>query len=132
MRKINKIIIHSTATPAGRHVSVAEINAWHLAKGYDGIGYHFVVLLDGTVCPGRPVEKVGAHCYGHNSDSVGVVYVGGVAPDGKTPLDTRTPAQKQALRLTVSDLKSRFPAARVYAHRDLRPTACPSFDISDL
>lgn len=132
MRKITKIIIHSTATPEGRNVTVADIDSWHRARGYSGIGYHFVVCLDGTIHEGRPIEKAGAHCLGHNTDSIGVVYVGGVARDGRTPLDTRTPLQRKALRELVSSLLERFPGAEVYGHRDFRPTACPSFDISDL
>lgn len=132
MRQIKKIIIHSTATPEGREVTVADIDRWHRARGYAGIGYHFVIGLDGTVQPGRPIEKAGAHCLGHNTDSIGVVYVGGTARDGKTPLDTRTPPQRQALRELVRSLLEEFPGAKVFGHRDLRPTACPSFDISDL
>ena len=132
MRTIKKIIIHSTATPAGRAVSVGEIDAWHRARGYEGIGYHFVVGFDGEVSAGRAVEKAGAHCLGQNADSVGVVYVGGTGVDGKTPVDTRTEAQRVALRAVAATLKGCFPGAKVYGHRDFRPTACPSFPIEEL
>ena len=70
MRKIRKIIVHCTATPAGRSVTVAEIDRWHRQRGFNGIGYHYVVGLDGSVSKGRDEALVGAHCKGHNSDSI--------------------------------------------------------------
>ncbi|RUU80251.1 peptidoglycan-binding domain-containing protein, partial [Mesorhizobium sp. M7A.F.Ca.MR.362.00.0.0] len=49
MRPIKELIWHCTATPEGREVSVKEIDAWHRARGWSGIGYHKVVYLDGSV-----------------------------------------------------------------------------------
>lgn len=127
-RKINEIIVHCTATAEGKDFKVSDIDKWHRAKGWDGIGYHQVVYLDGSVHPGRPMDKVGAHCLGHNQNSIGVVYVGGVASDGKTPKDTRTPQQKAALRKLLTDLKRKYPGATIHGHRDFAAKACPSFD----
>ena len=127
-RKINEIIVHCTATAEGKDFKVSDIDKWHRAKGWDGIGYHQVVYLDGSVHPGRPMDKVGAHCLGHNQNSIGVVYVGGVASDGKTPKDTRTPEQKAALRKLLTDLKRKYPGAAIHGHRDFAAKACPSFD----
>ena len=89
-RVINEIIVHCTATPEGREVSVDEITKWHKQRGFTTIGYHYVVYLDGSVHEGRSVDVSGAHCTGHNSHSIGVCYVGGLAKDGKTPKDTRS------------------------------------------
>ncbi len=72
MRKITKIIVHCTATRAGREVTVAEITLWHKARGFRTIGYHYVVGLDGEVHAGRDESKAGAHCYGRNSCSIGL------------------------------------------------------------
>lgn len=127
-RKINEIIVHCTATAEGKDFKVSDIDKWHHAKGWDGIGYHQVVYLDGSVHPGRPMDKVGAHCLGHNQNSIGVVYVGGVASDGKTPKDTRTPEQKAALRKLLTGLKRKYPSATIHGHRDFAAKACPSFD----
>lgn len=127
-RKINEIIVHCTATAEGKDFKVSDIDRWHRAKGWDGIGYHKVVYLDGSVHQGRTDEKVGAHCIGHNQNSIGVVYVGGVASDGKTPKDTRTPQQKAALRKLLTDLKRKYPNATIHGHRDFAAKACPSFD----
>lgn len=127
MRRIDEIIVHCTATKAGRDYAAKDIDAWHRANGWDGIGYHYVVCLDGSVEQGRPEEKVGAHCRGHNKHSIGVVYVGGLDSKGR-PCDTRTPQQKTALAHLITHLKHRFPSAHVYGHRDLATKACPCFN----
>lgn len=128
MRRINEIIVHCTATAEGKNFKAADIDRWHTQRGWNGIGYHYVIDLDGTLEIGRPEVKVGAHCLGHNSNSLGVVYVGGVASDGKTPKDTRTEAQKVSLIKLLTSLKHRFPNATIHGHRDFAAKACPSFD----
>lgn len=127
MRNINLIIVHCSATPEGRDVSVADIDRWHRERGFDGIGYHYVVYIDGSVHEGRPLNKVGAHCKGHNAHSIGICYVGGVDLNGK-PKDTRTLAQKDALVNLLMRLKRRFHKAVIRGHRDFAAKACPSFD----
>ena len=78
MRKINKIIVHCTATQEGRDIGVEWCRKVHLRKGWKDVGYHFVIRLDGKVEEGRPIEMSGAHTKGHNWDSIGVCYAGGV------------------------------------------------------
>jgi len=128
MRNINLIIVHCSATAAGRRVGVAEIDRWHRARGFNSIGYHWIVDIDGNILPGRPEAIAGAHCKGHNASSIGVCYIGGTMPDGKTPADTRTPAQKKALKRLLTDLRHRYPGAKIRSHRDFAAKACPSFD----
>ena len=128
MRTINEIIVHCAATPEGKDFTVAQIRQWHLKRGFKDIGYHWVIYRDGSVHAGRPEALAGAHTSGHNATSIGVCYIGGVAADGHTPKDTRTPAQKQALRQLIATLKSRFPGAEVHGHREFAAKACPCFD----
>lgn len=127
-RNIKEIIVHCTATPEGRPVSIAEITRWHKQRGFTTIGYHYVVMLDGSICNGRDVNISGAHCTNHNSISIGVCYVGGLTKDGKTAKDTRTPAQKYALLTLLKKLKAMYPQAKIYGHRDFAAKACPCFD----
>lgn len=127
MRRIDKIIVHCTATPEGREVSVKEIDRWHRERGFKCIGYHYVIGLDGKVSEGRPIEEIGAHCTGQNSHSVGVCYVGGIDRFG-LPADTRTLQQCVAMRELLTSLKERFPKAMIYGHRDFARKACPCFD----
>jgi N-acetylmuramoyl-L-alanine amidase len=143
MRLIDTIAVHCTATPEGKDYSIETIRGWHKALGWSDVGYHFVIHPDGRVSRGRPVEKAGAHVAGHNATSIGVSYIGGVAADGKTPKDTRTPAQKAALRKLLAELVRTYPKIRVIkGHRDFSPDlnrdgkitqrewlkACPCFD----
>lgn len=124
---IKKIIVHCTDTPPNRHVTAAEIDQWHRANGWDGIGYHYVVRLSGLIEMGRPERKMGAHTRGHNQDSIGVVYVGGQDHKGNWS-DTRTDSQKASLLYLIGFLKRKHPMAEVYGHCDFSSKACPCFD----
>lgn len=130
MRKINLIVIHCADTYARMDIGVKEIREWHLAKGFNDIGYHYVIRRDGTIEAGRPLEKPGAHAAGYNSQSIGICYAGGKGDNDK-PEDNRTPAQKQALHDLVNSLKQQFPQAKIVGHRDLPGVqkACPCFSV---
>lgn len=127
MRRIDKIIVHCTATPANRDVSVKDITRWHKARGFNTIGYHYVVYLDGSIHKGRSIESVGAHCTGQNAHSIGVCYVGGLDLAGK-PSDTRTPMQKVGLMKILKELHLQFPEASIHGHREFAAKDCPCFD----
>lgn len=128
MRKITEIIVHCADTPEGRDDKAADIERWHKAQGYNDIGYHYVVDIDGTIEPGRDVECVGAHCKGHNAQSVGVCYIGGRDKETFKPKDTRTPEQKESLLLLLKFLRAKYPEAKIYGHNDFAQKACPCFD----
>lgn len=131
MRKITHIVIHCSATPEGKVFTAANIDRWHKALGWNGIGYHKVVRLDGTIENGRPDDVIGSHVAGHNSTSIGICYIGGTDANSK-PKDTRTQAQKAALAKVVRDYVAKHPKAKVCGHRDFPGVkkACPSFDVA--
>jgi hypothetical protein len=127
MRKIDELVWHCSATPEGREVSSAEITHWHKARGFKTIGYHYLVHLDGTVEKCRDIGHIGAHVAGHNTNTIGACYIGGVDAHLK-PKDTRTKDQKRAMReLTVSLIRE-HRLTKVSGHRDYAAKACPSFD----
>ncbi len=128
MRLVNEIIVHCSATREGQQITVDTIRDWHLAKGWNDIGYHFYIDLDGTINKGRDIDKMGAHCKGHNRNSIGICYCGGVETDGKTPKDTRTQEQKDSLLNVLKTLKAMYPEAVIYSHNEFANKACPSFD----
>lgn len=133
MRKINEIIIHCTATMSGREVSVDELRKWHKARGWRDVGYHYIVHLDGSVSLGRPAIEIGAHCSGHNKESIGVVYVGGLDKGGKA-CDTRTAEQKKALRVLVRQIEREQAKVgnmitKISGHNEYANKACPCFDV---
>tara|TARA_S200002703_G_C3654574_1_gene200975 strand:- start:40 stop:468 length:429 start_codon:yes stop_codon:yes gene_type:complete len=134
MKDVSKIIIHCSATREGDDSIDAEvIDRWHKARGWKGIGYHFVVLIDGTIETGRMINKCGAHTKGLNCSSIGICYIGGVESEkdskGKLPpKDTRTAEQKDSLLKLLSVLRKMYPEAKIHSHRDFAAKACPSFD----
>lgn len=141
--KVKHLVIHCTATPEGREVTGAEIRAWHTnpvsrgGRGWKQVGYTDLFHLDGSV------ERLVANneddnvdpaeitngAAGYNSCSRHIVYAGGVARDGKTPKDTRTAAQKEALERYVKDFHRRFPDVKIVGHNQLAAKACPSFNV---
>jgi N-acetylmuramoyl-L-alanine amidase len=129
MRAINKIILHCTATPEGRHTTVEDIRLWHKAQGWSDIGYHYVVYLDGSIHTGRPIEVAGAHTKGLNKNSIGVVYVGGINAMNFKAKDTRTPEQKEALHCLLNELMATYKGATLHGHNEFAPKACPSFNV---
>lgn len=134
MRTITLIIVHCSGNSRGGTLRMADIDRYHRSKGWKGCGYHYVIPADGAIEKGRPEEVRGAHCKNHNRHSIGVCYVGGLETDGKTPADTRTPAQKRALKLLLDDLRKRYPKALVVGHCELDPQKpfCPGFDVGEL
>ena len=127
------IILHCSATREGQDVKATDIKRWHKERGFDDIGYHYVIDLDGTIEKCREEDLVGAHCKGHNATSIGICYVGGCDKNMK-PKDTRTPEQKRSMLSLVRKLvnKYKIPVTQIWAHHDFdKHKACPSFDISE-
>jgi N-acetylmuramoyl-L-alanine amidase len=127
-RPISSIIIHCTATPEGKAYSVADINAWHRARGFEMIGYHYVILLNGEINIGRPVSRVGAHTQNHNNGTIGISYVGGMNSSMTRAKDTRTRVQKASGRALIDALLEKFPGIHsIHGHNEFAQKACPSF-----
>ena len=132
MRQINKIIVHCSATREGENYTVDTIRSWHVdGRGWSDIGYHFYIDLYGEIHKGRDIAKIGAHTKGQNRNSIGICYCGGVEADGKTPKDTRTEKQKDALLSVLLTLKAMYPKATIYSHNEFANKACPSFDATE-
>lgn len=129
-RPISEIIVHCTATPEGKDFTVADVRAWHKARGFSDIGYHYLIYPDGRIMLGRPIGQVGAHVQGHNGGTIGISYFGGVSADGKTAKDTRTHRQRSSLLWLVQTLIAKHKGVRkVTGHNQYANKACPSFDV---
>lgn len=127
-RKITKFIIHCSATPEGMNFTADDIRKWHLANGWSDIGYHYVILLDGTVQKGRDDSRIGAHTTGQNVNSIGICYIGGMDSNNRYAKDTRTTAQKESLLKLLKSLKSQYPNATIHGHREFAAKECPCFN----
>lgn len=131
MRQINEIIIHCSATPEGRDVTVEDIDKWHRQRNFKCIGYHYVIYLDGSIHKGRDESMQGAHCSLHNACSIGICYIGGCEKRGNKLIskDTRTPEQKAALIELLRELATRYPEATIHGHNEFAKKDCPCFDV---
>jgi hypothetical protein len=140
--KLAYLVIHCTATPAGREVTAADIRAWHTSlppkgNGWKQVGYTDLFHLDGRV--ERLVDnnedaavdpwEVTNGAAGYNSVSRHVVYAGGTMNGADA--DTRTPRQREAMKRYVIDFHAKHPGVKIIGHRDLPGVkkACPSFDV---
>ena len=122
------IIIHCSATSPDRDIGRDEIDRWHKARGWTGIGYHAVIRRDGTPEYGREATKQGAHARGYNKKSYGICLIGGVDKAGKAEPNF-TLEQWRTLRRLVDALRLIWPAAEVIGHNEVSAKACPSFDV---
>lgn len=135
-KDVKYIVIHCSDTTPNMDIGAKEIDLWHKQNGWDGIGYHLVIRRNGTVEPGRPLDRAltpgwqlhpGAHVAGYNSVSIGVCIVGG----GGRDRPNFTSAQWASLAIVTNFLTLCFPAAKILGHRDLDPHKdCPCFDVA--
>lgn len=115
-KSTERIILHHAAA---QNSSAEDIHRWHLNNGWSGAGYHFLVRKDGKVYRLRPEEKVGAHAYGANYNSLGICF------EGDYMQEDMTEAQKEAGKELVVYLKNKYKISTVQAHRDVCATSCP-------
>lgn len=132
MRKIERIFVHCTA--GSQKTTLKQLENEFKAKGWKSPGYHYVVFPDGKIEQMLDESKVSNGVRGYNSTSINVSYVGGVDSKLK-PIDNRTEAQKASLIKILTELKSRYPEAKIMGHRDVwgkDPKKwqkwCPCFD----
>tara|TARA_Y100001960_G_C14781757_1_gene887388 strand:- start:3337 stop:3711 length:375 start_codon:yes stop_codon:yes gene_type:complete len=120
MRKITKHVIHCSDSLYG---DVQSIKRYHMSKGWKDIGYHFVIKQDGTIEIGRPLEKMGAHCKGHNKTSVGTCLIGRTVFTEK-----QFTSLKQLHKSLEQSLCQKLPA---YEHNKFnKDKTCPNFDVT--
>lgn len=132
MRKIARIFVHCSDTPNNRDIGAKEIRDWHInGNGWSDIGYHYVIRRDGSVDLGREESVPGAHCKGHNHDSIGICLVGGRLPEGGYRVSecNYTLAQMRTLEAMVKGLVDKYPGSTVHGHREFDKKECPCFHV---
>ena len=133
-RDITHIVIHCSATVAGRHYDARTIHQWHKdGNGWSGIGYHYVVCTGGTIEIGRNVDYDGAHVYGHNANSIGICLIGGLGEDTEPRENAFTKDQYMVLDDMLRKMMCMYPKAKILGHRDFDGVkkACPCMDVAD-
>ena len=118
-QQIARLVIHHSAAPA--RVGARAIAAYHVRHGWPGIGYHYVILPDGTIQQTNALYLASWHAAGHNRASVGVCLLGNF-------MRCEPPAAQleAAARLCawLADVHGLEPSA-VAGHREINKTACP-------
>lgn len=127
MTSVERLVVHHSAS-SRVSTTLEWIEGWHRAKGWDGVGYHWVIEDDGVIRAGRPVPSTGAHVRGHNDSSLGVCVVG----DNTREEHRWNDAQKDALRRLVAACRVVWPGIPVVRHADVGPTLCPGITKEEL
>ena len=121
MRNINKIIVHHSDTPSSMNIGLKEIDIWHRKRGFNGVGYHYVIRRNGQIQEGRALNKVGAHTYGYNRKSIGICLVG---------RDEYNPSQFASLKKLIKKLSESY-LFTVHGHYEFSKKTCPNFDVQE-
>lgn len=146
-RIITLIVLHCTATSPDTSVEAIR-KYWRNTLKWKQPGYHYLVKKNGETVQLASEDRIVNGVRGHNAHAIHLAYIGGTTTDGhgrQTAADTRTAAQRAALRSLVERLHRSFPKALILGHRDLSPDlnhngriepgerikACPCFDATD-
>ena len=130
-RRITKIILHHSDSDIKSHDDISVIDGWHKERGFrctlpDGsevhVGYHYFITTKGVVQEGRPEHRVGAHCYGENTSSIGICLHG---------KDEFSSTQFKALTWLVRSLLTKYPEATIHGHNEFASKDCPVFSVDD-
>ena len=123
VKNIKKIIVHCSDTPDESNLDAKDIHKMHLDFGWDGIGYHKVILRNGIIQNGRPEYWVGAHVKGINKKSLGVCLI------GRTNFTVK---QFHSLEKILRLWKKKYIGVDIQGHCDSVNTkkTCPNFNVS--
>ena len=135
-RLINEIVVHCAATRpnwySGRSLSekIKEIRRWHLERGFNDIGYHWIIDRNGEIGRGRPESTMGAHVRGHNRNSIGICLLGGHGSSERDLfVQNFTGVQNLALRRLIWKIQTRYEITRISGHNEYAAKACPGFNV---
>lgn len=123
-QNIKLLIVHCSDTPNEKELEASDIHKMHLGFGWDGIGYHKIILRSGEIQNGRPEYWVGAHVKGKNDISFGVCLIG---------RDYFTEKQYISLEKVLKEWKVKYPKANILGHCDTGKTlkTCPNFNVGE-
>ena len=119
---IKLLVIHCSDTANNKNLNATDIHQMHLNFGWNGIGYHKIILRSGKIENGRPEYWIGAHVKGKNEISLGVCLIG---------RNKFTDKQFSSLEQILKKWKNTYPQAQILGHCDTGDThkTCPNFDV---
>jgi N-acetylmuramoyl-L-alanine amidase len=117
---IKLFIIHHSDGPLTE--TVQDINQQHLARGFNGIGYTWVITPDGKIYQGRPVSATPAAAEGANHDGVSVCLIGDFQPGTEGYSGNPTSQQIASLKHLRAWAQTQIPSIEMtIGHRDVQP-----------
>ena len=129
--KTDTIVIHCTQTPKDMDIDVAKVTEWHTQRGFDTIGYHYLIKRDGTLEKGRDESMVGSHARAVNGTSLGICLIGGSNKSGDWE-NNFNDEQFETLLSIVKELKDKYNINKVIGHYEVDDVKkCPSFDVKE-
>lgn len=135
-RKVNKIVVHCSASDIEAHDNIETIRKWHVDQnGWDDIGYHYFITKDGKIHNARDIETIPAaqKIYdpisgkdkAYNTNSIAICLSGEYLFTFK---------QFNSLQYLVNLINIEYNRIlKILGHRDLdsRKT-CPNFDLNQI
>jgi len=139
--RFRMMTIHCSATTPEMDWDIKDIRRVHVKEnGWSDVGYHFFIKRDGTIQPGRPLNRDGAHVKGENLNNLGVCLSGGMVRKGRQLVNDSGPNM-----YTENQWASLFSIAKVYAfsssaglgsirnHYDLdKSKTCPNINAASI
>lgn len=128
---IARIILHHSASPRAT-TTVEDIRRWHVVdRGFDDIGYHFVVEGDGKVRTGRPLDFAPAAQAKANTNTIAICLVGNnvLAAEAHGWNDAQTLSAKSLIIMLRTVLGKRLP---FFGHRDVSASECPGVEVHEV
>lgn len=126
-----RMTVHHTegARPTSRAAAYRELKViqnYHMnGRGWDDIGYHFLIDGSGTIYQGRPEYLQGAHVHDENPGNVGIAFMGNYDSIGLTRDQMRS--AQDLIRWLAGQY--RIGPDNLYGHRNLNPTSCPGSNV---
>lgn len=126
------IVIHHSGN--GGETDPKQIQNQHMdKKGFDDIGYHFMIDPRGVIYEGRSLDTKGSHVEGANTGKVGILIMGDFQPGGFLDFSDDKPTAEQLTKAAelIEALKDLYPTITTLGgHKDFKPsTECPGDDL---
>ena len=129
---IKYIVVHCSATRPSQDIGARTINAWHKERGFDKIGYHYVIKRNGNVELGRDEQSQGAHALGYNHNSLGICLVGGSQEEDHTKAENNfTDDQWNSFGYLIDQLEDKYLGVKIIGHNEISKKECPAFDVQE-
>lgn len=126
-RSISRLIFHHFGESAPKGMTPSKVRHMHIVgRRWDDTGYHGIIMPDGLFCVARDIDKAGAHTWGFNKGSIGILIMAG-SPEGGVTIPTD--AQVETMKKVIAEQDEYYDSCDILGHRDLRPTHCPGFDV---